>query len=79
MRISQSDCTLQISVTLPHFCRVTEALADKSDKIVIIKADDDVEYGAVMEAMDALRAVGIGDLGLITDPKRGSPAAGGGQ
>ncbi len=58
--------------------RVAEILESKSQKIVIIKADDDVEYGAVMEAMDSLRAAGIEDLGLITDPKRGS-AAGGGQ
>jgi biopolymer transport protein TolR len=59
--------------------RIQELLETKSQKIVIIKADDDVEYGAVMEAMDSLRAVGIEDLGLITDPKRGSAAAGGGQ
>jgi biopolymer transport protein TolR len=63
--------------------RIQEILETKSQKIVIIKADDDVEYGAVMEAMDSLRAVGIEDLGLITDPKRGSAAAaaaaGGGQ
>ena len=57
--------------------RVQEILDTKSQKIVIIKADDDVEYGAVMEAMDALRAAGIEDMGLITDPKRG--AAGGGK
>src|SRR6187551_2882741 len=37
--------------------RIQEVLESKSQKIVIIKADDDVEYGAVMEAMDALRAV----------------------
>ena len=59
--------------------RIQEVLETKSQKIVIIKADDDVEYGAVMEAMDALRAAGIEDMGLITDPKRGSAAAGGGQ
>jgi biopolymer transport protein TolR len=58
--------------------RIQEILESKGQRIVIIKADDDVEYGAVMEAMDALRAVGIEDMGLITDPKRGA-AAGGGQ
>ena len=41
--------------------RVQEILDTKSQKIVIIKADDDVEYGAVMEAMDALRAAGVVD------------------
>ena len=50
--------------------RVAEILESKSQKIVIIKADDDVEYGAVMEAMDSLRAAGIEDMGLITDPKQ---------
>ena len=49
--------------------RVTEILESKKDRIVIIKADEDVEYSAVMDAMDALRASGIEDMGLITDPK----------
>jgi len=39
---------------------------------VIIKADEDVEYSAVMDAMDALRAAGIEDMGLITDPRSGA-------
>jgi biopolymer transport protein ExbD len=39
--------------------RVTEILESKKDRIVIIKADEDVEYSAVMDAMDALRASGI--------------------
>jgi biopolymer transport protein TolR len=51
--------------------RVTEILENKKDRIVIIKADEDVEYSAVMDAMDALRASGIEDMGLITDPRRG--------
>ena len=50
--------------------RVTEILESKKDRIVIIKADEDVEYGAVMDAMDQLRASGIEDMGLITDPRR---------
>jgi biopolymer transport protein TolR len=59
--------------------RVGQVLEDKAQKIVIIKADEDAEYGAVMEAMDSLRAAGIEDMGLITDPKRSLPAAGGGK
>jgi biopolymer transport protein ExbD len=50
--------------------RIEEILENKADKIVIIKADEDVEYGAVMNAMDELRASGIEDMGLITDPRR---------
>jgi biopolymer transport protein TolR len=50
--------------------RVTEILENKKDRIVIIKADQDVEYSAVMDAMDELRAAGIEDMGLITSPRR---------
>jgi biopolymer transport protein TolR len=59
--------------------RIDEVLADKADKIVIIKADQDVEYIAVMDTMDELRAAGIEDMGLITDPKRGSAGTAGGE
>jgi biopolymer transport protein TolR len=55
--------------------RVTDALEDKSDKIVIIKADEEVEYSAVMAAMDELRKAGIEDMGLITE-RRKQPAGG---
>ena len=51
-------------------------LEGKKDRIVIIKADVDVEYSAVMDAMDELRASGIEDMGLITDPRRTSDDAG---
>jgi biopolymer transport protein ExbD len=45
---------------------VNRVLETKKEKVVIIKADKDVEYGAVMEAMDVLRMGGIEDMGLIT-------------
>ncbi len=47
--------------------RVQELVESKTEKIVIIRADQDVEYGAVMAAMDQLRQVGIEDIGLITE------------
>ena len=56
--------------------RVAEVLEDKAQKIVIIKADVDADYGSVMEAMDSLRAAQIEDIGLITDPKRGLSGGG---
>jgi biopolymer transport protein ExbD len=56
--------------------RVEEVLEGKKDRIVIIKADQDVEYSAVMDAMDELRASGIEDMGLITDPRRTSAQGG---
>jgi len=60
--------------------KVAEVLEAKGgQKIVIIKADVDASYGAVMEAMDSLRAAAIEDVGLITDPIRGNNALGGGE
>ena len=54
--------------------RVADILEQKKEKLVIIKADEDVEYGAVMEAMDELRASGIEDMGLITETRRNANA-----
>ena len=51
--------------------RINDVLETKKEKVVIIKADEDVEYGAVMQAMDDLRAGGIEDMGLITETRRG--------
>jgi biopolymer transport protein ExbD len=49
--------------------RVEEILETKKEKIILIKADEDVEYSAVMGAMDELRSGGIEDMGLITERK----------
>ena len=59
--------------------KVNELLEDKKEKIVLIKADKEVEYGAVMNVMDDLRQAGIEDIGLITDPKSKPGAAAGGR
>jgi len=56
--------------------RINDLLEKAKEKIVIIKADEDVEYGAVMEAMDTLRAAGIEDMGLITETRRSAATAG---
>ena len=57
--------------------KVNELLENSKDKIVLIKADEEVEYSAVMAAMDQLRQAGIEDIGLITERKKGSEGAGG--
>jgi biopolymer transport protein ExbD len=49
--------------------RVQEALETTTEKIILIKADEDAPYAAIMEAMDELRKVGIEDIGLITERK----------
>jgi biopolymer transport protein TolR len=57
--------------------KVSELLENAKEKIVLIKADEEVEYGAVMAAMDQLRQAGIEDIGLITERKKGTEGAGG--
>jgi biopolymer transport protein TolR len=57
---------------------VKNLLEDKKqdEKVVFIKADQGVDYGAVMAAMDQLRAAGIEDMGLITEKPQGKAAGG---
>ncbi len=57
--------------------RVTEALEVATEKVVVIRADRDVEYGAVMAAFDQLRLVGIENIALMTDPPPEDASAGG--
>jgi len=59
--------------------KVHSALEDKKEKIVLIKADTDARYSAIMEAMDALRAAHIEDIALITDPKNPPAGTSGGK
>jgi biopolymer transport protein ExbD len=56
--------------------RVEEALEQKKQRILIIRADEDAAYGDVMDAMDELRAAGLEDIGLITERRTQS---GGGE
>ena len=59
--------------------KVNEILENQKEKIVLIKADEEVEYGAVMSAMDQLRQAGIEDIGLVTERKKSAGSAAGGQ
>ena len=59
--------------------KVNELLENKKEKTVVIRADEEVEYSAVMAAMDQLRQAGVEDIGLITDPKKGQSGAAGGK
>jgi len=58
--------------------RVTDILESKKERIVLIKADEDAQYGKVMDAMDQLRAAGVEDMGLITE-RRARPGDAGGN
>ena len=50
--------------------KVKDLLEGKNEKVVLIKADEAVDYSAVMGAMDELRKAGIEDIGLIIDRKK---------
>ena len=58
---------------------IEEALEGKKDKLVLIKADVEAEYSAVMFAMDELRAAGIEDMALIVEPTNKPRGFGGGE
>ena len=58
-RVSEAELTTKIN----------ELLENAKEKTVLIRADEEVEYSAVMATMDQLRQAGIEDIGLITDPK----------
>ena len=59
--------------------KVSEYLENQKDKVVLIKADVETEYSAVMAALDQLHQAGIEDIGLITDPKKDPNAPEGGK
>ena len=59
--------------------KVTEVLESKKEKVVLIKADIDTPYSAVMATMDKLREAQIENVGLITEKKVRSGGSGGGQ
>jgi biopolymer transport protein ExbD len=59
--------------------RLTDLLEGKTTKIVLIKADEEVEYGAVMAVMDQLRQAAIEDVGLITEKRKDTGGGAGGQ
>jgi biopolymer transport protein TolR len=46
--------------------RLTPVLEARRDKSVFLKGDRDVPYGAVITVLDALRAGGIENIGMIT-------------
>ena len=60
--------------------RITDVLESKKEKIVYLKADQDANYGRVMDAFDALRKAQVENIGLIADRKvKPGESAGGGK
>jgi biopolymer transport protein TolR len=55
--------------------KVKDRLANKPDKRVYVKSDMRARFGDVVAVVDAVRAAGVDDLGLLTDQKKTSPGA----
>ena len=50
--------------------KVKDRLANKPDKRVYVKADMRTRFGGVVQVVDAVRAAGVDDLGLLTEQKK---------
>jgi biopolymer transport protein ExbD len=53
--------------------RVTESLESKNDKTILIEADQETPYAAIMAAMEGLRAVQIATVSLVVKKMTGPP------
>lgn len=56
---------------------IQNALDRKFERILLIKADEDARYGAVMQMLDQLQRAGIEDIGLVTERRLNSAGGGG--
>jgi biopolymer transport protein ExbD/biopolymer transport protein TolR len=55
--------------------KVRDLLTNRLDKMVYINADQRARYEKVVEVVDNLRAAGVDQIGLLTDPIDNKPAA----
>jgi biopolymer transport protein ExbD/biopolymer transport protein TolR len=49
--------------------QVKDRLADKLDKTVYVKSDQNTKYGVVVGVVDNVRAAGVDSLGLLTEKR----------
>ena len=57
-------------MTLPEFRASFRALASKRARDgVYLRGDASVSYGVVTQVLAIMRAAGVGDVGLVTDPE----------
>ncbi len=54
--------------------KVKDRLANKPDKRVYVKADMRARFGGVVQVVDAVRAAGVDDLGLLTEQRKTAPS-----
>ena len=50
--------------------QLKEAFQNRPDKVLYLKADAGLAYGAVVEAMDRARRAGVERIGMVTEPSR---------
>jgi biopolymer transport protein TolR len=50
--------------------RLRDALKNRADKTIYLKADQGLQYGFVVETMDRIRRAGVEKLGMVTEPAR---------
>jgi biopolymer transport protein TolR len=50
--------------------KVKDRIANRTSKIVYLRADARAKYKSVVEVVDNVRAAGVDDLGLLTDQKK---------
>ena len=62
----------ETKMTLPEFRAAFRALASKRARDgVYLRGDASVSYGLVTQVLAIMRAAGVGDVGLVTDPETG--------
>jgi biopolymer transport protein ExbD/biopolymer transport protein TolR len=49
--------------------KISEKLANKTDKEVYLRADVRAKYGKVMEVVDDIRTAGVSELGMLTEKR----------
>jgi biopolymer transport protein TolR len=55
--------------------KLKDRLVNHQDKRVYVKADARAHFGNVVQVVDAVRAAGVDDLGLLTDQRKSTPNA----
>ena len=55
--------------------KVKDRLTNRTNKEVYLKADARAHYGNVVQVVDAVRAAGVDDLGLLTEQRKSGPNA----
>ncbi|MDZ7331193.1 MAG: biopolymer transporter ExbD [candidate division KSB1 bacterium] len=68
------DGTIKLNdakVRLENFeVRLLQLYATSRQKVVMLQADQEVQYGKVIQLMDRIKAAGINNLGLIVQPEK---------